>query len=66
MPYGSGSITSSFLASALDEDEWSASRSTCFTSSEKRPRNPLDRKLSGSHSRAGHFGSEKEVASCGN
>jgi hypothetical protein len=36
--WGSGGIAPRILTSALDEGEWSASRSGCFTSTERAPR----------------------------
>jgi hypothetical protein len=47
------------LTSALDADEWSASRPSCFIPIGKSPWYPLDRRLGGSQSRSGRGGEEK-------
>jgi hypothetical protein len=46
----------SFLISALDGGEWSASRTVRALPPGKDPRYPLDRKLGGPQSRSGHRG----------
>jgi hypothetical protein len=51
-----GGIAPSFLTSALDGGEWSASRSCRFTPQEKSPRYPLDRRLGRPQSRSGCYG----------
>jgi hypothetical protein len=45
--------------SALDGDQWSASRTGCFNARETAPRYPLARRLGGSQSRSGRYGEEK-------
>jgi hypothetical protein len=50
----------SFLASALDEGEWSASHSGCFTTM-KESWYSLNRQLGGPQSRSGHFWEEKNL-----
>jgi hypothetical protein len=50
----------SFLTSAIDGGEWSASRTSRFTPRGKNPLYPLDRKLGGPQSRSGHGGEEKD------
>jgi hypothetical protein len=55
---GSGGIAPSFLTSALDGSEWSASSSSRFTS-----RYPLDRKLGEPQSRSGRRGVQKNLLS---
>jgi hypothetical protein len=50
----------SFLTSALDGGEWSASRPYRFTP-EKEYRYPLNRRLGGPQSRSGRFGEEKKT-----
>jgi hypothetical protein len=44
------------LTSVLDGGEWSASRAGCFTSRERAPLTPLDRRLDGPQSRSGRGG----------
>jgi hypothetical protein len=46
----------SFLTSALDGGEWSASHPGCALPPGKEPRYPLDRRLGGPQSRSGHRG----------
>jgi hypothetical protein len=54
----------SFLASALDGDEWSASRPGRALPRGKDPRYPLCRKLGGPKSRSGHRGYRKIICPC--
>jgi len=51
-----------FLTSALDGNEWSASRLGRFKSGERTPY-PSDRRLSGPHSQSGSDGEEKKFPS---
>jgi hypothetical protein len=55
--WGSGGIAPLFLTSAVDGDEWSATRLCRFT-----PRGPLDRRLGEPQSRSGRCGEEKNLA----
>jgi hypothetical protein len=55
-----------FLTSALDEGECSASRPCRFTPGLKSHQHILDRKLGGSQSRSGRCGIEKNFAFAGN
>jgi hypothetical protein len=48
-----------FLTSALDWGEWSASRLGRFFPRERAPGYPLDRRLGGLQSRSGHGGEDK-------
>jgi hypothetical protein len=64
--WGSGGIAPPFLTSALDGDEWSASRPGRFTLRGNCPRYPLDRRLGGPQSRSGHYGEEKNLTPAGN
>jgi hypothetical protein len=53
-----------FLTSALVGCEWSASRSSRFTSQGKSPRYPLDRRLVELQSRSGRRGEETNFLPC--
>jgi hypothetical protein len=48
-----------FLTSTLAGDEWLVSRSVRFTTGERAPRYPLDRRLGGPQSRSG--GREEKI-----
>jgi len=52
----SGYIIHTFLTSAVDGGEWSASRPSCFTSKGKSPSYPFGRRLGGPQSRSGRGG----------
>jgi hypothetical protein len=57
---GSGGIAPSFLTSALDGDEWAASRPGRFIRGEN-PRHPLYRRLGGTKSQYGRCGVKKNL-----
>jgi hypothetical protein len=61
-----GGVVLPFLTSARDGGGWPASSPGRFQSRGIRPRYPLDRRPSGSQSRSGRCGEEKNVASAGN
>jgi hypothetical protein len=57
--WGSGSIAPLFFTTALDRNEWSASRPFLFTPRGTSPRCPLDRRLGGPQSWSGHCEEQK-------
>jgi hypothetical protein len=61
--WGCGRIALPFLNSALDGDEWSASRTGRFNPRGERTRYPLDKRLSGSRSRSERCGEEENLLS---
>jgi hypothetical protein len=63
--YGGRPIAPSFMTSALDIGEWSASRTGRFTTGEDS-RYPLDGRLGGPQNRSGCYGEEKNIAPAGN
>jgi hypothetical protein len=62
---GSGGIAPSFLTSALDRGEWSASRLCHLTPRGKSSQYPMDRRLAGLQSRSVRFGEKKNLALLG-
>jgi hypothetical protein len=58
---GSGGIASTFLTSALDEGEWSASRPVRFTPGERAPGTHWFRSLGGPRASLDAVGGEKNV-----